>query len=266
MFRKGAGISKIEITSVISFGNIVTNILEELKYRLGECINRKTPTPVNLEDKPKEAAIFFRDQANIAKGPIDNLTKIAEEQGFIVVNTNFGNESIDGFTMSDKNISYIFINSLKSSDRQRFTLAHEIGHNIMHEKPNSNMEKEANDFASELLLPSEELKSEIGVDLNLYRLAELKQKWKVSMAAILMAAGSRGYIEKNKSDYLWKELSARGFRRKEPSSLDFSVEKPSVVASLIEKFNKNFQKNILEDSFEVFGIEKNEFNRMLGMN
>ncbi|WP_410672237.1 ImmA/IrrE family metallo-endopeptidase [Amycolatopsis sp. cmx-4-68] len=51
----------------------------------------------------------------------------------------------------------ILLNRGRLPDRERFTLAHEVGHLLMHELPADDQEKEADRFAGEFLAPAEEL-------------------------------------------------------------------------------------------------------------
>jgi|GEM_PF-419609 len=96
------------------------------------------------------------------------LETIAYGLGFKVVNFD-GRDDISGAI--DHGRSTIFINSGDSLVRQRFTLAHEIGHAVLHEAvdkvdyrsnfsaPGDYKEREANQFASELLMPTELFRS-----------------------------------------------------------------------------------------------------------
>ncbi|MFX5225882.1 ImmA/IrrE family metallo-endopeptidase, partial [Acinetobacter baumannii] len=86
----------------------------------------------------------------------------------------------------------IFIDKNMPSDRQRFTLAHELGHAIMHKLPSENMEDEANRFASALLMPSKDIRPYLTGKITLEKLATLKLVWKVSMNALLKTAEREG--------------------------------------------------------------------------
>ena len=65
----------------------------------------------------------------------------------------------DGYTLfykkGNKHYAFIFFNKDDGIDRQRFTIAHEIGHIALGHKDLNNIanEKEADTFASQLLLP-----------------------------------------------------------------------------------------------------------------
>ena len=96
------------------------------------------------------------------------------------------------------------------------------------------MEKEANDFASALLMP----KAEITVALRMRRLdtaqlAALKPEWRVSMQALLYRAQSLGLIEQQKAAWLWRRFAIDRIKLREPASLDFPPEIPGVISRMV---------------------------------
>jgi Zn-dependent peptidase ImmA (M78 family) len=95
------------------------------------------------------------------------------------------------------------------------------------------MEQEANDFASALLLPAKDVNSDLTGRLDLARLSRLKQKWGVSMQAIMMRAASLGAITPNQKTNLSKLMSKKGYRKAEPTAFDIPYETPSTLSKLI---------------------------------
>jgi len=90
----------------------------------------------------------------------------------------------------------------------------------MHRFPTANMEDEANQFASAFLLPAVDMRAAFaGRRVTLDLLASLKPEWRVAMQALLMRAKSLGYVDNNQSRYLWQQISARGWRLREPAEL-----------------------------------------------
>ena len=53
------------------------------------------------------------------------------------------------------------------------------------------------------------------------------------MQALLYRAKTLGAITANQSQFLWRQISALGYRRSEPPELDFPAEKPSVLPEII---------------------------------
>jgi Zn-dependent peptidase ImmA (M78 family) len=104
----------------------------------------------------------------------------------------------------------------------------------MHRFPTANMEREANEFATALLMPETDVRRYfVGKKIELALLAALKPEWRVSMASLLMRAHKLRFLTENQYHYLWKQISARGYRLREPAALDFEREEPQVVGQMI---------------------------------
>jgi Zn-dependent peptidase ImmA (M78 family) len=128
----------------------------------------------------------------------------------------------------------VVLNSEQPADRLRYTLAHELGHLVMHRFPTLKMEEEANDFASALLMPAADIKPYfVGRRVDLALLASLKPERRVAMQALLMRATALEFISKNQAQYLWKQISAKRLRLREPPELDFAPEKPTVIETML---------------------------------
>ena len=106
----------------------------------------------------EKAAMILRERWRIPNGRIDNLTKIAEDNGIIIVHFDFGTHKIEGLSMyTNTGHPIVFINNRLTTDKQNLTLAHEIGHLILHFGKSISLErdveKEAFIFGSNLLFP-----------------------------------------------------------------------------------------------------------------
>jgi Zn-dependent peptidase ImmA (M78 family) len=111
--------------------------------------------------------------------PEDNIVALAKTLGITVFETKFvENDTIDGLLEYPKKTSEspkIFLNKERPATRKKFTLAHEIGHYVLHRNKKTKYridpydysendhttkeETEANYFAASLLVPKEKLKS-----------------------------------------------------------------------------------------------------------
>jgi Zn-dependent peptidase ImmA (M78 family) len=106
-----------------------------------------------------------------------------------------------------------FVHEDVPGDRERWTLAHEIGHVVMHHQPtDGDIEEEANLFGNEFLTPAEEIGPDL-LNMTLQKAAELKLYWKVSMQAIIVRAYQCRKITRNQFSYLFRQLSAKGYRK-----------------------------------------------------
>lgn len=164
-------------------------------------------------------------------GAVTNLTAAIESAGGIVAIFDFDTDRVDAAHMwVDGLPPMFFMNAQVPGDRYRFSLAHELGHATMHTLPSDDVEGEADGFASELLMPAEEIGPQLG-GLTLKRAAQLKMHWKVSMQAIIVRAWRLGRINERRYRSLYTELSMHGFRRNEPFPI--VIEKPTVLGQLV---------------------------------
>jgi Zn-dependent peptidase ImmA (M78 family)/transcriptional regulator with XRE-family HTH domain len=239
MWRKKADVSAREIDSIVADLNIrgfhLRRILEGIELRTKADIPRLDV--VDFESVEKIAALV-RAHWQIPSGPIKNLMLYAERAGIIVMHSNMAGTPISGVTYSIPGLPpMILLNEDQSADRMRFTLAHEIGHLVMHKFPSATMEEEANEFASNLLMPSADLRQAFkGRRIDLALLGALKPEWLVSMQALLMRAKTLGFLTEGQNQYLWKQISARGLRLQEPPQFDFPKEIPTVMPRVIEVY------------------------------
>jgi len=150
----------------------------------------------------------------IPSGPIDNLTDLVEQAGVIVVHSSLGESVVSGVTFAVSGLPpLVVLNEEQPADRLRFTLAHELGHLVMHKFPTPNMEDEANAFAGALLMPANDIRPYFaGRRIDFLLLAALKLEWKVAMQSLLMRARSLGMVTPKQERYLWQQLSIRKVR------------------------------------------------------
>lgn len=185
-----------------------------------------------------EIARMVRRTWLVPNGAISNLSELVERAGIVIFPCLFPTPKVDGVTVKMAGMPpVIFLNENTTADRARFSLAHELGHVIMHCQMSNTMEQEANDFASEFLMPEKEMKVEFSNKIDLRELARLKRIRKTSMAALLFKATKIGKVTKNQSAYLWRQLAP--YRLNEPESTQFEKEVPSTLKNILELFVKN---------------------------
>lgn len=111
-------------------------------------------------------------------------------------------DSISGTIVKDEDLNVIGVNNGHPKVRQRFTIAHELGHYIMghdektilddsFDKP-TDKEREANKFAGELLMPYHLLKSDI--EKEKHDIPSLAKKYEVSEQAMSIRLLETGLI------------------------------------------------------------------------
>ena len=214
----------------------------------------------DFEANPEKIARTVRALWQVPMGPIFSMTKAIEQAGGIVFQFDFGTRQIDGFSHRSPSLPPLFfINEGLAPDRWRWTLAHELGHIVMHHDPSMPaklMEEQANTFAGEFLAPAGELKAQLwGLDFQ--KLAGLKQYWKISIQALIMRAFHLGVISERQRRNMFMKLSKAGYRMREPLELDPALEPPTTPYLLIQ-FHKNFLEYKEEDIQEWLGIYAND--------
>jgi Zn-dependent peptidase ImmA (M78 family)/transcriptional regulator with XRE-family HTH domain len=203
---------------------------------------------IESDGDANEAAIFLRDYWKIPRGRIDDLCKIVEDNGIIIVPLDLGDMDALSTYSSKYNLPILYINKKRSADRIRFNIAHEVCHYVCHFgkkiSADRDIEKEANTFASELLLPSKEILPHL-TNLSIEKLADLKRYWRASMQSILYKAKSLGAITENQYHYLWKQMGYNGYRKKEP--IDIQPDHPTLLREIFHTYleDMNYSKEEL---------------------
>lgn len=236
MWRRKADVTMRELDSVVAEMNIRVMHIRRL-LEGAEFVNSSNLPRLDIEDynDPEQIAALVRAHWKVPRGPIKDLTLLVERAGVLVAHSSLGGASISGATFAVPGMPpLIVLNSEQPADRLRYTLAHELGHLVMHKFPSPEMEDEANAFASALLMPAADIRPHfIGRRIDLALLASLKPEWKVAMQALLMRATFLELVSKNQAQYLWKQISARRLRLREPPELDFPPERPTVIETML---------------------------------
>lgn len=192
--------------------------------------------PSERYDDPAKVARTLRAKWSVPMGPVFNLTRLAEDNGLAVYVHNFGTRYIDGFMhISSDRLSVIHMNRDLPPDRWRWTLAHELGHLVMHRdfpSDAADVEGEANAFAAEFLAPAYEIGPSL-FNLDESGLFRLKSEWRISMSALIRRAWDLGIIDSYRKRRLFIWLSKSGYRSREPDHLDPPVEYPALPARMV---------------------------------
>ena len=186
----------------------------------------------DYEGDIREIASVARKAMRVPKGPVTNLTKTLESAGVVVYRKQFETRKLDAISQWIPPLPPVFmVNEDAPVDRQRFTLAHELGHLVMHQSPTDDMEAQADRFAAEFLMPVEDIRRDLE-GLRADRLHSLKLSWRVSMAALIRRARDLDCITDAQYTAMNKMLSVKGYRKGEPPIL--WPEEPSLYRNLLE--------------------------------
>ncbi|WP_095203514.1 ImmA/IrrE family metallo-endopeptidase [Mesorhizobium carmichaelinearum] len=183
---------------------------------------------------PEEAARVIREMWMLPTGPIPNMMELLEDNGGVVVPCDFGTDLIDAMSQRIDGLPVLFfVNVNAPSDRIRHTLAHELGHMVLHTaqvKSDEEMEDEADEFAGAFLVPASEIRPQLR-RFDLRQLANLKLYWKVSMGSLAVRAARLKLITPYQSKMFWIEMGKLGYRKREPN--EPPKESPNLLRQMV---------------------------------
>jgi len=242
-YRKKSTLSKKKLQQIEG------KILDKIERRLElEALFPKSPVPeftlpanlpltIQSMDDIEELANKVRHAWDLGLNPIPELVDVLESIGIRVFEIEESADSkFDGLAATVNGYRIIVISKAWAGDRQRFTMAHELGHLILEGRlPDVLDEERASDrFAGAFLLPNSALKLELGehrTRIELRELLLLKQEFGISMSGTLYRAKDLGIIRESYHKSLIIEFSKRGWRKNEPER--YPAEEPHHFQQLI---------------------------------
>lgn len=247
--KKSRNAQKIKLEYVSKMYEVILNYMNVPKLNLPNTSAINIPEDITYVDSDQaineieKLAKLVREHWNLGNGPIDNLQYALQSNGIIVTGFRDVDTDIDAFSQQitiDGKVVYIIALAIGSKpiERLRFDMAHELGHILMHMWGEDNediskdefnaREKQANMFASALLLPKETFsKSVLAYPTNIDYYLALKKKWKVSMQAMMYRARQLDIISTNQFQYMMRTMSKKGNRTHEPG------DKPGEIGDTI---------------------------------
>jgi Zn-dependent peptidase ImmA (M78 family) len=217
------------------------------------------PNPLDLRRSQIEGfAGDLRRFWGMSDGPIGNMTWLLESKGIIVTTSFLDAIKLDAasdWSESDTPPIVLLNRDAGSTARSRFDIAHELGHILLHRSVDRKLmqeeteyykiiEKQAHTFAASFLFPSTAFRKEV-VTVSLDHLLALKHKWKLSVQMMVHRADDIGMLSDHQKMRLWKNLSARGWRSREPLDDQMPPEEPML---LLEGFKALFDNGVASKS------------------
>ena len=198
----------------------------------------------------------------VPRGPVANMVGLLEANGGIIIHCDFGTDLIDAMSQRIDGMPVLFfVNVNAPSDRVRYTLAHELGHMVLHTitvKDDDEMEDEADAFAGAFLLPADDIRPQLR-RFDLRQLANMKGYWKVSMAAIAVRAERLRLITPYQSKMFWIEMGKLGYRRREPN--EPPKEHPNLLRQMVA-FHINKLGYSIGEMAKLLCLRVSEFSDM----
>ncbi|MCC2548530.1 XRE family transcriptional regulator [Hymenobacter sp. BT175] len=237
-YRKKAALKAVSRTQLEShfrlLGGWVNKLQDAIEVEDGIAspdFSDDTPSDASPEDLARQLRAKWR----VPNGPIRSLTTLLENHKIVVAKTWMFNENVDGYSFhTNSGMPVIYVNREMSIDRMRFSIAHELGHLVMHSDclPDEAREKEAHRFAAEFLMPSHDIHDQL-INLRIEGLMSLKARWGSSMTALVRRGRDLGLLNEDRYKSLLIGLSP--YRKKEPVDLTKHgfVEQPQLMSLMM---------------------------------
>lgn len=199
-------------------------------------------------------------------GPISNVISLLEANGVISCRYEMTGEKVEAFSFWNDSRPFIFLASEKKAGaRIRFDLAHELGHLVLHRNIDKEViedkyalkkiEQQADRFAGAFLLPRHSFGNEIFMP-RLEAFVSLKQRWKVSIQAMIYRCANLELFDESQILNLRKQISFRKWRTNEP------LDDPSIIPIEQPKLLSKVFKILTEGGY--VGID--EFKTIIPIN
>ena len=241
-FRSLRSSSQQERRCMVSASILIERLVEWISQRVElppEKIDGSGPESVKSTEI-EDIAAKVRLDWNLGQGPIPDLIKLLESRGILPFRVLSTCRRVDAFSVWRNGRPLVFLSTEKGlGSRSRFDAAHELGHLVMHADcvpGDPDQEAEANRFASAFLMPRESFQVEFPHRLVWPHLFELKERWRVSLAAIVRRAFDLKKI--SRATYTRANVYLRTrFPHGEPH--EPAIEHPSVVPAALELLKEN---------------------------
>lgn len=249
-FRSLRAASQRERRRVLAVGVLLCDLITELEDEIefpAERVSEIVRAPTSTQEI-EQCAVDVRKHWGLGLGPIPDLIKLFESRGILVTLVPEACREIDAFSAWHAKRPMIFLVEHSEPSRLRYDAAHELGHLVMHVDvtPGSpELEREANRFAAAFLLPRESFLPECPRSLNWPLFYELKQRWRVSVQALVRRAYDLGCISQATYRRAFVQINARNERVHE--RFEPPPERPSMISNAIRELETDLPMSKLAE-------------------
>lgn len=238
-FRARSRLTQGSKNSAMQWACLSHEALEEVR-KYGSKIPVRLPRLLDVD--PSEAAREVRVLLGFdLLQPLPYLLLALERIGVTILGLPYCDDAIDAFCAWKGDEPVIAILNGRPGDRIRYSVAHELGHLVMHSNvrlrtggssAGREIEAEADEFAAEILTPLDGVARVMPARPTLNNLAMLKTQWGVSIKSLVRRARELGVVDQERAISLYKQISGRGWNRFEPGHVP--IEKPRAFRKLAE--------------------------------
>lgn len=244
---------------IISHGTALELVVRLLDQTLTLPIVNFPSIEVHTDDDIEQAANSCRQLWKLGMGPIASMCRVLENVGAVVTFFQGDRHEVDALSMARAR-PLVIRNVLKTSPgRQRFDLAHECGHLVIHQGVATGddiTEGQANRFASAFLMPKTTFAVEFPAmpsRIDWQVIYSLKVRWRVSAKAIIRRAHDLGLLNAVQYAAGNRFLNQSGQSKVERFDERIPMEEPELLRSAISAYA------------EAFSSSPSNFARQIGM-
>lgn len=188
--------------------------------------------------EPAATAAIVRKAWDVPAGPVVHLVRTLESRGVVLTQLpDVDAETIDAFSAAPHPRPMIVLSGKGNPMRQRFSVAHELGHLLLHPEPAPGSrvhEREANTFAAELLMPAAEIRDRLPTPVDITALKETADGYGVSVAALAYRGKDLGVYSESTLRRIMATLTKLGWRTDEPVGSRYQGERPELLTRAAE--------------------------------
>jgi Zn-dependent peptidase ImmA (M78 family)/transcriptional regulator with XRE-family HTH domain len=217
--------------------------------------------PSDLERIASELRAYWE----LGSQPIPNVLSVLERVGFVIAADEMGTSTLDGlcnWSAYDKRPYLVLAKDKMSFFRRQMDAAHEMAHAVIHKTLTPDdlkadfelIEQQAFRLASAFLMPAETFALEVTSSPTLSQLLMLKDRWRVSVKAMIRRCSDLGIVGKEEATQLYKYYSGKGWSREEPMDRTAEPAKPRMMAqalSMIVEAGRRTKDELLTNEFTV---------------
>jgi len=238
-FRSLRSASQKARRKLLAMGTLLYDVLQylerDIEFPSDQISLIKSPRIISENEEIEAFATDVRRKLGLGLGPIHDLVKLLELNGVLVTMMPEQCRHVDAFSTWLGGRPFIFLADKGSTTQLRFDAAHELMHLLTHADVlpgDKELERQANRFAGAFLLPRDTFFHECPRRLNWDLFNELKERWGVSLAALVVRAFQLGCISEASYRRAFVQLNQMGERFDKID--EHRIERPSLLKESLE--------------------------------
>ncbi len=266
MFTARAMVKHFAIAKAEAFRRLVNLLDNELQLPAVRLPARGVNSMADVELVAEEC----RREWGLGMGPVDNMIRLAENVGAVVTTFSSISREVDALSIGGARPIIVRNDAKASSCRQRYDIAHELGHAVMHQGIRTGdrlTESEANRFAGALLVPQSMMVKFFprprGSRLDKRGISDFKMQWKISKAALLYRAWQLELLTDGQFRSGMVDLKTRGEAMREKEDDSIEMERPELVATSFDVL-RNRRGITMANVAEALHVQMEWLTRLTG--